>query len=118
DVRGGRRVDGREEDLRGGRQVSVRLVDRILRVERQGLERREIGGRGRRRAVDAVDRVDSSDQGRGLVDAEAVFLRGGQPRQRRLVGLADHHDLGVLEAFRQRGRSNRERARGVRRRQN
>src|SRR5208337_5082482 len=47
DVRGSRRLEGREDDLRGGRQVTVRLVDRILHVEREGLEQREIGRRGR-----------------------------------------------------------------------
>ena len=37
--------------------------------------------------------------GRRLVDAEAVVERRRQARQRRLVGLADHHGLNVLEAF-------------------
>src|SRR5208282_1232129 len=85
DVRGGRRLEGREDDLRGGRQVTVRLVDRILHVEREGLEQREIGRRG---WSGAVDLADSGDRRRGLVDAEGIFLRGRQPRQNRprLVG--------------------------------
>ena len=70
---------------------------------------------GQGQVADRCGERRGGDLGRRLVDAEGVGGRRRVARQRGLVGLADDHGHGVLEALGQRhGRRHGEDARGVR----